>query len=326
VADAADFDDVSSELVDRYLLFLRGRGPEPDTARLSSDQRRRLREQFAIVAALADRAPALPPLDSDPVAIRLGLAGSAAELAAGSAAELAAAGAELAGGGAELAGGGGQDPVRAALSQLEVRFDRQVAVDYAPGWAQWHSAEMSAVAQCSALGNSVALFTTPGAPAELGEPAGVAIFLRQHPDISAVCLSTPDAAEAVLLTAADVNASVDPVRGWLEPGVHTAADLLEVTLGRYFESRLPRWERVAALTDLIDLGDVSADALAVATTALASARRMRPRLQHKREAVAALKALDPSSIGRVLVDVQAGRLSGNALVSRLSALAEAVAS
>jgi hypothetical protein len=319
VADAADFDDVSSELVDRYLLFLRGRGPEPDTARLSSDQRRRLREQFAIVAALADRAPALPPLDSDPVAIRLGLAGSAAELAAGSAAAHVAAGAELAAGGAE-------DPVRAALSQLELRFDRQVAVDYAPGWAQWHSAEMSAVAQCSALGNSVALFTTPGAPAELGEPAGVAIFLRQYPDISAVCLTTPDAAEAVLLTAADVNASVDPVRGWLEPGVHTAADLLEVTLGRYFESRLPRWERVAALTDLIDLGDVSADALSVATTALASARRMRPRLQHKREAVAALKAVNPSSIGRVLVDVQAGRLSGNALVSRLSALAEAVAS
>jgi hypothetical protein len=39
-----------------------------------------------------------------------------------------------------------------------------------------------------------------------------------------------------------------------------------------------------------------------------------------------LKALDPSSIGAVVADVQAGRLSGNALVSRLTALAEAVAS
>ncbi|MEO7262473.1 MAG: hypothetical protein ABI047_14645, partial [Jatrophihabitantaceae bacterium] len=72
--DAADFDDMSSDLVDSYLLFLRGRGPEPDTSNLSSDQRRRLREQFAIVAALADRAPVLAPLDDDPVAIRLGLA------------------------------------------------------------------------------------------------------------------------------------------------------------------------------------------------------------------------------------------------------------
>ena len=53
--DAADFDEVSSALVDSYLLFLRGRGPEPDISGLSSDHRRRLRDQFAIVAALADR-------------------------------------------------------------------------------------------------------------------------------------------------------------------------------------------------------------------------------------------------------------------------------
>jgi hypothetical protein len=328
VADAAEFDDLSSELVDRYLLFLRGRGPEPDTSELSGDQRRRLREQFAIVAALADRAPALPPLDSDPVAIRLGLVAAGAGEPAGAGlpagARLRADVGAAAGAGLPAGSRAGQDPVREVLRQLELRFDRQVAVDYAPAWGRWHSAELTAVAQCSALGSSIALFTTPQVP-RAGEPAGVAIFLRQHPDIAAVCLSSPDAREAVLLTAADVNASVDPVRGWLEPGVHTAADLLEVTLGRYFEARLPRWERVAALSDLIDLGDVAADAAAVSAAALASARRMRPRLQYKREAVAALKALDPASIGRVVVDVQAGRLSGNALVSRLAALAEAVA-
>ena len=121
----------------------------------------------------------------------------------------------------------------------------------------------------------------------------MAFFLRYYPDISAVCLSSPDAPDAVLLTAADANASVDPVRGWLEPGVHAPAAPLEVTLGRYFEARLPRWERVAALAELIDLGDVSADAVAVATSTLASARRARPRLQHRRAAVAALKALEP---------------------------------
>jgi hypothetical protein len=299
--DAAEFDDLASDLVDSYLLFLRGRGPEPDTSGLSGDQRRRLSEQFAIVAALADRAPQLPPLDSDPVAIRLGLADPARAVVPD------------------------EDPVAAVLRELELRFDRQVVVDYAPAWKQWQSAEMSPVAQCSALGNSVAVFTAGLTPLA-GEPAGVAVFLRQYPDISAVCLSSADAQEAVLLTAADVNASVDPVRGWLEPGITTAADLLEVTLGRYFESRLPRWERVAALTDLIDLGDVGADAVAVAAAAVARARRTRPRLQHRRDAVAALKLLDPSSIGNVVVEVQAGRLSGNALVSRLSALAEAVAS
>ena len=319
--DAADFDDVSSDLVDSYLLFLRGRGPEPDISGLSHDERRRLREQFAIVAALADRAPALPPLEIDPVAIRLGL------VAPGSQAPAAATGSRSrpdAAAGSEVADPIA-DPVEVVLRQLELRFDRQVVVDRSPAWKHWQSAQLSAVAQCSALGDSVALFSAP--PAALtAEPAEVAVFLRRYPDISAVCLSTPDARHAVLLTAADANASIDPVRGWLEPGVHTAADLLEVTLGRYFESRLPRWERVAGFTELIDLGDVSADALAVATATLAAARRSRPRLQHKREAVTALKSLDPSSIGGVVADVQSGRLHGNALVTRLAALAEAVAS
>lgn len=330
--DAADFDDVSSGLVDSYLLFLRGRGPEPDLSGLSSDRRRRVREQFAIVAALADRAPALPPLQDDPVAIRLGLAGPdagdrPARLVADRRSRAGAGGVAKASGagGAGKAAGAGEDPVRAVLDQLELRFDRQVAVDYAPAWREWQSAELSPVAQCSALGQSVAVFTTLRGPLA-GEPSDVAVFLRRYPDISAVCLSSPDARDAALLTAADAATSVDPVRGWLEPGVHTAADLLEVTLGRYFEARLPRWERVAALTDLIDLGDVNADAVAVAATTLASVRRMRPRLQHRRAALTAVRSLEPSSIGAVLVEVQAGRLSGNALVSRLSALAEAVAS
>ncbi|MDQ1745614.1 MAG: hypothetical protein QOE23_3953, partial [Pseudonocardiales bacterium] len=103
----ADFDDLSSELVEDYLLFLRGRGPEPDLARLLADQRRRLREQFAIVSALADRAPGLPPVDEDPVAIRLGLAQPATR----------------SGGGPQA--GSAADPVQAALRDLEERFDRQ---------------------------------------------------------------------------------------------------------------------------------------------------------------------------------------------------------
>lgn len=298
MVDAADFDDVASDLVDGYLAFLRGRGPQPDLGQLTADQRRRITEQFEIVSALADRAPALPPLEQDPVAIRLGLTAGSAPAG---------------------------DPVEAALRELEERFDGQVVLDYAPSWRHWQSGQMAAVAQCSALGNTVAVFTAPdGLPA--GEPAGVAFFLRYYPDVSAVCLSAPDAAEAVLLTAADANVSLDPARGWLEPGAHRPAAPLEVVLGRYFEARLPHWERVAALGELIDLGDVAADAADAAVTTLAQARRARPRLAHRRAAVAALKDLQPASIADVLVDVQAGRLSGDALLSRLSALSEALAS
>lgn len=327
---AADFSDVSSDLVDSYLLFLRGRGPEPDLTGLPAEQRRRVAEQFAIVAALADRAPALPPFDEDPVAIRLGLAhpagaqGPAHPAGAADPAHPAGAAHPLSTA-TDARPGADDDPVEQALQRLELRFDRQVAVDRAPAWAQWHSSGMSPVAQCSALGNSVALFTT-GQLTLTGEPDGVAAFLRQHPDLSAVCLSTPDATEAVLLTPADATVSLDPVRGWLEPGLHSSADLLEVTLGRYFEARLPHWERVAGFTELIELGDVHADAVAVAATTLAQARRTGPRLAHKREALAALKAIDASSIGDVVAEVQAGRLSGDALVSRLAALAGAVAS
>jgi len=301
VVDAADFDDTASELVDGYLAFLRGRGPEPDLGALSADQRRRITEQIAIVSALADRAPALPPLEQDPVAIRLGLVTGSSLPADGA------------------------NPVEAVLRQLELRFDGQVALDFAPSWQHWQSAQMSALAQCSALGNTVAVFGAPdGLPA--GEPAGVAFFLRYYPDVSAVCLTSPDAQDAVLLTAADVNASVDPARGWLEPGVHAPAAPLEVVLGRYFEARLPRWERVVGLGELIELGDVSADATAVATGTLAQARRARPRLPHRRAAVASLKSLEPADLAGLMVDVQAGRLSGDALLSRLSALSEAIAS
>lgn len=320
----ADFDDLSSDLVDDYLLFLRGRGTEPDLSQLPADQRRRLREQFAIVAALADRAPALPPLEQDPVALRLGLAGHGGPEAGLGRSEAAPDRSGAGRFGVGAAGGSAENPVQAALRHLGERFDRQVAVDRSPGWAGWQpDGSLSPVAQCSALGNSVALFVT-ATPA--GEAATVAEFLRRYPDISAVCLSTPDAREAVLLTAADANASVDPARGWLEPGVSAAADQLEVSLGRYFEARLPRWERVVALPELIDLGDLAADAAAVATTTLAAARRKRPRLQHRREAVTALRSLDPASLADVLIDVQAGRLGGDALVGRLSAMAEAMAS
>ncbi|MBV9822364.1 MAG: hypothetical protein JO144_08980, partial [Actinobacteria bacterium] len=107
MVDAADFDDVAGDLVDGYLAFLRGRGPEPDLGQLTADQRRRMTEQFAIVSALADRAPALPPLEQDPVAIRLGLAAGSAPAG---------------------------DPVEAALRELEQRFDGQVVLDYAPSW------------------------------------------------------------------------------------------------------------------------------------------------------------------------------------------------
>jgi hypothetical protein len=62
------------DVIEQYLLYLRGLGPELDTSDLPSDEREHLKELFEIVDALADRDQALPPLERDPVAIRLGIA------------------------------------------------------------------------------------------------------------------------------------------------------------------------------------------------------------------------------------------------------------
>lgn len=62
-------------LIEEYLLFLRGQGPEPDLSDLPLRRQETIKGQFEIVKALADRGPELPPLERDPVAIRLGLVG-----------------------------------------------------------------------------------------------------------------------------------------------------------------------------------------------------------------------------------------------------------
>lgn len=70
------------ELTEQYLRFLRGQGPEPDLSSLPDGCRARVRGQFATIRTLrvlAERGPEPPPLEQDPVAIRLGLTGGAAE-------------------------------------------------------------------------------------------------------------------------------------------------------------------------------------------------------------------------------------------------------
>ena len=66
---------MSDDLIEEYLRFLRGLGPEPDLSGLPSDRREVVLGQFEVVRALADLDPELPPLDQDPVARRLGLTG-----------------------------------------------------------------------------------------------------------------------------------------------------------------------------------------------------------------------------------------------------------
>ena len=76
MTDNEELENRNDAFIEEYLLFLRGRGPEPDLSDLPPSRREEIREQFKIVKALADRGPELPPLEQDPVARRLGLVGS----------------------------------------------------------------------------------------------------------------------------------------------------------------------------------------------------------------------------------------------------------
>jgi hypothetical protein len=302
-----DDDAQLEDLVEQYLLFLRGRGPEPDLSGLPSDRRTAVREQLKILAALADRYPEPPPFDEDPVAIRLGLVDHARSERT-----------------SEPGGGfvADDDPVAVALHDLAFRFGGRVTVDFAPAWAAQTPAGMRPVAQCTALGEVVAVFVAD-VEGWQHEPGGVAGYLWQCPDVSAVGLASEDAERAVLLTAADASRSVDPVRGWLAPRNPARPEPLGIVLGRHFDGRLPQWERVAELDELLDLGNFGTVAGQASAVQLAEAQRAKPRLAHKREALKVLENLDPSAVATVVVEVQSGRLAGERLVDRVAQLAAA---
>lgn len=75
MTNSEELDDPNDALIEEHLQFLRGRGPRPDLSGLPSADREAITGQFEIVTALADRDPELPPLEQDPVALRLGLVG-----------------------------------------------------------------------------------------------------------------------------------------------------------------------------------------------------------------------------------------------------------
>jgi hypothetical protein len=315
MSENSELNDLTNDLVDQYLLFLRGRGPEPDLSHLTQAHRRAIRARLALVDALADRGPALPAMEDDPVAMRLGVVpdrrsggGEVDPDGAASAAEVAH----------------GQTPSAAlrALDELESYFGGQVVIDWSPTWSRWSRHGLTPVAQCSALGDSMALFITADQNwAE--EPGDVASFLRSYPDISSMGLISADATYAAVVTAAACNRSIDPVLGWLEPGSAVASNRLDLTLHRYFEQRLPRWDRVAGLDDLLDLGDISADADAAVGDEVAAAMRAKPRLIHKKHAQQSLAEIDQPALAALIVDIQTRRLTGGEAADRVIGLAEA---
>src|ERR1700729_4155203 len=309
MSDTHDSDEQLNDIVDRYLRFLRGKGPEPDLGHLTAPQRKAVRARLEIIDALADRGPAVPALNDDPVAMRLGLVPDRRPGGNGTPQVYAPE--------PEAAPG----PVHRVLDELESRFGGNVVIDLSPAWKQWRTADAAPLAQCSALGDNIALFVTDQTDWD-DEPAQLASFLRINPDVSAVALASRDAARAAVFSAAACNQAIDPVRGWVPPGAFIVTDSFDLTLRHYFEQRLPRWDRVAGLAEILETGDIAADALEVVTDEIGAELRTRPRLEHKRRALEALGQVNPAVLSALIVAVQTGTLTDIDLAGRVSALAE----
>jgi hypothetical protein len=306
-----DLNNMIDDLIERYLLFLRGRGPEPDLSALPADRRAGVAEQLEIVAALADRETELPAIEEDPVAIRLGLV----EASRSSQMDVVP---------PRSSDDGANDPVKLSLGDLAFRFKEQITIDNAPTWMPPAPAGLDPVGKCMALGDVVAVMVADVEDWSR-EPETVARFFREHPDVSTVALVTADAERAIVLTAADAHDSVDPVRGWLAPHSPSSPETLGIALGRHFDRRLPNWERVAKLDDLVGLEDLITTASEISSAQIAEALRARPRLAHKRDALQALAAIDSLAVAAIAIEVQSGRLADGELVDRIARLAEAAA-
>jgi hypothetical protein len=365
-----EFDREVEDLTERYLLFLRGQGPEPDLGHLSATRRRAVRARLDTVDALFGLDPNPPALEDDPVAIALGLVpdpdakdpasggsgDSGREPGTGSAAIDTSAPSSAADDDA-----GRQQSHRAArrvLEELEALFHGQVTVDWQPAWAGARINALEPLAECSVLGDAMALFVADEMPEEssdakshgdaVGESgvlignrvegtnspdsderagedweiAQLALFLRRHPEVSAVGLVARDGSGAAILPAAACHRSIDPVRGWLKPGAFVISEAFDLTLARYFEQRLPRWERVAGLADVLALGDDEEHTQRIVHDEFAAALVARPRLAHKKDAQQALRQIDPLAVASLISAAQSGSLDAGQMVDQLVSIAE----
>ena len=305
-----ELENRNDALIEEYLLFLRGRGLEPDLSDLPASRQEEIRGQFKIVKALADREPELPPLEEDPVARRLGLVGPGASSSA------------LVLPGVWHRDATAGDLLEASLDEVAFRFQGRIVIERAPVWSLDAPQGLRAVAQCAVLAEAVAVFVgDTDARSEL--PERLTRFFGLHSEVSAACVSSPDAEQAVVFSPADVTRSINPALGWLDPHRPNSPEPLSLTLGRFFEQRLPRWDAVGAVDMFTAMDGIGAEAGGVLDVQIGLALRARPRLEFKKEGQRVLAEIDRTHMGSLMAAVQAGDLAADGLVEELTEIAGA---
>jgi len=309
--------EYSAALVDEFLRYLRGRGPRPQMEKLPRDERAELEDMFQLLEAIVDTDEVeVPPIEEDPVAVRLGL------VAGGDQSSSDAAGGRRP---AEL-----QDAGPIAISLAEVAHRLSGEVELAPDrerTAPGHDASglLPAQAVCRTLGEVVLVCATDRD--EFSKlPRKVAVVFAERPTTTAVAVVSTASLHAVVLTEADCIRAIDPIVGWVDPGLPRPPEPLALALGRYLEGSLPRWDEIARLDDMLVFTHTDEDIAAAVRESLNDNLDRSVRIPAKKTALEHLRNLPSGSLESAVNEVRAGRLAGDDLLQRLREVSKARAS
>lgn len=286
------------ELIEEYLRFLREGGPEPDLSGLEDELSSAAVNVIKVLEALVDATPGSPPLERDPVAIRLGLVGAPT-------------------GSPVQAWADRDDPVTAAVGNIEHRF----SVACTP--AATDGSEFERRFECRSMVENVLVVVVPDGTTRTAMAAHARSAFALAEDLSAVAYTTAAGAESAVLTYAESHRMLDPATGWTDASSVSDGELLEIALGRYLERSDPRWGEIQGL-DISDvLGGIDADVVAIVQDVKQDLASTKPRLEHKKEARALALGCDDG----VFIDwarrIQRRSASGDDVLAEIRALIEA---
>lgn len=289
-------DNLINDLVDAQLQYLQGRGTAPDLTDLNDEDRTEIAQILELVEVLADSLPAPPPIDEDPVAIQLALA---------EAMDVSIPDVRI------------PTPVMMSVQDLCSRFGGAIQPEVADASP---SIGIQAALMCRSL-SEVVIISIPDV-SELPKTSrdALPIFI-DHPEVTAVAFSSPDASRATVVTNSQSVGYLIPAEDHVTFGeLHW--EPLGIALGRYLERSIPRWEEVNRLPADETLDPLVVDVTGVVNSQLHRVRRLRPRLPHKREARDFVAQVKHSRIKRWVEAARTGEVSRDALISDVIATCE----
>lgn len=304
---SSESEEFDGQLIEEYLRYLRGQGPPPRTEQLSDADRRKHEDIFRLLEAVVDAdAIESPPLEEDPVAVRLGL--TEESVAALDRSE-----------GFELRGISGLPPtIASSLREVVHQLSGEVEVFAVTG--NGHTPHrrngLRPIAECRSLGEMILVCSTQ-LPELSNAPRLAASVFAENPMFSAVVVVSSATNEAVALTYSDCVRAIDPSAGWVDPVLPASPEPLELALGRYLARSLPQWDEVARLDDLLLLSEADQDISRSVQKALTDTLNRNVKIPARKKALTELARLSEESLEAVIREVRELQLSGENLIRRL---------